>query len=100
MFKMTVDLGAQLGAHVPVDIGEDVIPNGFAIDLHTRLPNHLCPQRGEAGANSFNSGTSSFCNIVRARCNLTFTDPAVIPSTSAVSCTSSSSMSRSCTTSR
>src|SRR6202035_4080735 len=97
VLQVTVDFYAQDGVHIPVDIRRDVLPDMTAIDLHTRLPNH---DRLVAGANPFNTGTNAFCNMIRARCSLTFTDPGVIPSTSAVSCTSSSSMSRNCTTSR
>src|SRR5271165_6391968 len=97
MLQMAVDFGAQDCVHISVDIRRDVLPDVLAIDLHTRLPNH---ERLAAGANPFKIGTNSFCNSVLARCNLTFTEPGVIPSTSEVSWTSSSSISLSWTTSR
>src|SRR5271170_7727853 len=97
VFEMAVDLSAQHGIHIAVDIRRDILPNVFAIDLHTRLPNH---PRFAAGAKALSDGVRSFCNIARARCNLTLTAPSVIPSTCALSCTSSSSTSRSWTTSR
>ena len=70
-----------------VQIAGDVRPNMLALYRHVH---HL-----RLGAISFNCGARFFCNIMRARCNRTFTDPVVMPSAAAASFTLNCSISRS-----
>src|SRR5208283_3192774 len=82
VFQVLLDLPAHFRRNLLIEIFRDVFPNAFALQIHwNSLPKKLF----RAGTLPFRYGTSIFCNIMRARCSLTFTAATVIPSAAAVS---------------
>ncbi len=87
MLQVLLHLFQHLRWQGLIQIAGDVLPNMLAVYDHAH---HL-----RLGAISFNSGARFFCNIMRARCNRTFTDAVVMPSAAAASFTLNCSISRS-----
>ena len=87
MLQVLLHLCQHLRRQGVVQVTGDVLPNMLAVydqAHHLRL-----------GTISFNWGARFFCNIMRARCNRTFTDAVVMPSAAAASFTLNCSISRS-----
>jgi len=86
VFQMFLNFVSFRMLKVIVEITGDVIPDMFAI---YNQGNHL-----RSGLACFSCGASVFCNIILARCSLTFTDATEMPRASADSFTLNSSTSR------
>ena len=86
VFQMFLDFVSFRSFQVIVEVTRDVLPDVFAI---YDQGNHL-----RLGLTCFSCGASVFCNIIRARCSLTFTDATEMPRASADSFTLNSSTSR------
>src|SRR5208337_219250 len=82
VFQMLLDVGALFGRELFIEKFRDMFPNAFAHQVHwDNLPKKLF----RAGTLPCKYGTRFFCNIMRARCNRTFTAVTVIPRAAAVS---------------
>ena len=86
VFQVFLDFVSFRSFQAIVKVAGDVLPDVFAI---YNQGNHL---RFELTC--FSCGASLFCNIIRARCSLTFTDATEMPRASADSFTLNSSTSR------
>jgi hypothetical protein len=86
VFQMFLDFVSFRIFQVIVEVTRDVIPDVFAI---YNQENHL-----RVRLTCFSCGASVFCNIIRARSNLTFTAAVEMPRASADSFTLNSSTSR------
>ena len=86
MLQMFLDFVQFRSFQATVEVARDVLPDVFAI---YNQGNHL-----RLGLTCFSCGASVFCNIIRARCSLTFTDATEMPRASADSFTLNSSTSR------
>src|SRR5260370_39447833 len=86
VFQMFLDFVSFRSFQVIVEVTRNVLPYVFAI---YNQGNHL-----RLGLTCFSCGASVFCNIIRARCSLTFTDATEMPRASADSLTLNSSTSR------